>query len=300
MIRPASFGFNEQTAVNNSFQQQLPKLTVTDISVKAREEFDGFVKTLQLNGIDVLVYEDTADPPKPDAVFPNNWITMGKDGQIFLFPLYAPNRRLEKRKDIITSLKRRFVVTKVTDLSGNEQKKHYLEGTGSMIIDPEHKIIYAAISPRTHISLLHSFAEANEYKLITFTAKDSRSKPIYHTNVMLSIGEDFAILCEECIASEKERKSLYESLQSTGHNIIPISLKQVAQFAGNVLQLKNAKGEKLLVMSETARASLNREQIDAIRTFTKILPVSIPTIETIGGGGARCMMAEVFLQSKKQ
>jgi len=247
----------------------------------------------------VIVIEDLKEPPKPDAIFPNNWLSTSPEGIVSIFPMYAPNRRLERRDDILKLLTERFCVEEIQDLSGLEKEGHYLEGTGSMIIDNENKMIYAAISERTSITALEKFASNGGYQAIVFIATDKYGKPVYHTNVMMTLGDNFAILCEESIDEEWELIAVRQLLESTGHSIIPITKEQMHDFAGNMLLVKNNRGEKILVMSERAYQSLRKEQKQMLEAYSSLLPISIPTIEEVEGGSVRCMMAEIFLEPKK-
>jgi len=296
MIRPASFQFNEQTAASNDYQHENKVLTSAQIIKKAQDEFDDFVSILQDNSVDVLVVEDTATPVKPDAVFPNNWISMHEDGTVFIYPMKTPNRRLEKRADIIDTLKTKFKVKEVVDLSFWEEKDMALEGTGSMIFDHDKKLIYACLSPRTEKEILLNYAARIGYQPIIFSAFKKNGQAQYHTNVVMCVGEDFVLICLQAITDAAERNMVKDTIKKSGKTLIEISSQQLEKsFAGNMLQVRNKKGDKFLVMSERALASLNDEQLEEIQNHTDILAVSIFMIEEIGGGSARCMMAEVFL-----
>lgn len=297
MVRPAAFGFNEETAANNFFQHN-PGVPETLLQQKALAEFDTMVETLQSNGIEVLVITDTADPPKPDAIFPNNWLSTSPDGKVFVYPMYAPSRREEKRNDILEWLGKQFVITDVQDWSEFEAEGRFLEGTGSMVMDHNNKLIYAAISERTNISVLEKFAAANGYQAIVFLATDKEGRPVYHTNVVMTLGERFCVLCEEAIEEEWELIAVRQLLESTGHSIIPISKEQMHHFAGNMLEVLNNSGEHILVLSQAAYDSLRKEQKQMLEAYARLLPVAVPTIEQVEGGSVRCMMAEVFLDRK--
>ncbi len=297
MVRPTSFGYNDETAANNFFQHN-PNTDRSVLQEKALAEFDDMVSLLQEQEVDVLVLQDSKEPPKPDAVFPNNWISTSPDGKIFIYPMFAPNRRTEKRDDWLEQIARDFVVTDVQDWSEFEAEGRFLEGTGSMVIDHEHEMIYAAISERTNLSVLEKFASTNGFQAIVFLATDKEGHPIYHTNVVMALGEKFAVLCEEAIEEEWELIAVKQLLESTGHAIIPITRKQLYAFAGNMLELKNKKGESLIVLSETAMKALRNDQIQLLQGFGKLIPVAVPTIEQVEGGSVRCMMAEIFLQRK--
>ena len=297
MIRPAAFGFNEETAYNNFFQSK-PSISKDKLQLKALQEFENMVKTLESHDINVIVIDDTKEPVKPDAIFPNNWLGTSPEGIISVFPMYAPNRRPEKRKDILKTVKEQFIVKNVNDWSEFEVEERFLEGTGSMVIDHDNKMIYASISERTNITILEIFASANGFQAIVFIATDKNGKPVYHTNIVMNIGEGFSILCEEAIEEEWELIAVRQLLESTGHIIIAITHEQMHAFAGNMLQLKNNSEEKFLVMSQTAFDSLRKEQLRMLEAYAELLPIAIPTIEEVEGGSVRCMMAEIFLEKK--
>ena len=298
MIRPAAFGFNEETAADNSFQRKINELSKEQLQLSVLREFDAFAESLLKKGIDVTIIEDKADPPKSDALFPNNWFSTLPDGSLSVFPMFAHSRRLEKRDDIMQLLNENFEVSRFTDWSELEAEGFFLEGTGSMVIDHENKFIYACVSQRTHLSALEKFSRANNYNAISFSAVDKNGNAIYHTNVILCIGKEFAVVCDECFVDEMEWIAVSQLLRTTNHKIVPISYEQVCAFAGNMLQLRNKKGEQFLVMSKTAYDSLTKKQRSQLEEYNELLPVAIPTIETIGGGSARCMMAEIFLKRK--
>ncbi len=297
MIRPAAFGFNAETAANNVFQSTTTA-PQAQVQKEAVEEFDSFVDTLRKKNIEVIVMQDTDKPIKPDAIFPNNWFCTLQDGTLAVFPMYAANRRNEKRDDMLQTLVEQYKTRDVEDWSEYEAESLFLEGTGSMIIDHEHKIIYACLSPRTNKNVLERFANAHNYKVMAFASKDESGVDVYHTNVIMHIGETYAVICLESIPDELERIALSQALIATGHEIIPITLKQVHAYAGNMLQVKNNKGEKFTVLSKAAFKALTKEQKDVLKVHTKLLPIDINTIETVGGGSVRCMMAEIFLQKK--
>lgn len=297
MVRPASFGYNDETAANNFFQHN-PGLDRTLLQQRALAEFDAMVALLREQEVDLLVLQDSKEPPKPDAVFPNNWISTSPDGKIFIYPMFAPNRRTEKRDELLEQIARDYVVTDVQDWSEFEAEGRFLEGTGSMVIDHDHDMIYAAISERTNLSVLEKFASTNGFQAIVFLATDKEGHPIYHTNVVMAAGEKFAVLCEEAIEEEWELIAVKQLLESTGHTIIPITREQLYAFAGNLLEIKNKKGESLIVLSETAMKALRIDQLQLLQSFGKLVPVAVPTIEQVEGGSVRCMMAEIFLQRK--
>lgn len=298
MIRPAAFGPNEETASTNFFQSSSANINLEELQQTALSEFDEMVELLKRQDINVLVIEDTPAPAKPSAIFPNNWLSTSPDGIVSVFPMYSPNRRLEKRDDILKMLAQKFVVKDVQDWSEFESAGKFLEGTGSMVMDHENKVIYACYSPRTDVSLLEKFANVNKYRAIIFFAADKTGHAVYHTNVVMTLAEDFAILCEEAIEEEWELIAIRQLLDSSGHDVIRIYKDQMHCFAGNMLQVKNNKGEKFLVMSQTAFDSLYDDQKEELSGRNKILTVSIPTIEKIEGGSVRCMMAEIFLEKK--
>jgi hypothetical protein len=298
MIRPAAFGFNHETAANNFFQNQ-PSESPQQLQSLALSEFDNMVATLRANEIEVIVIEDTAEPVKPDAIFPNNWISSFPDGTIAVFPMYAPSRRAEKRDDILILLKDDYRIKDIEDWSEFEAEERFLEGTGSMVIDHDNKMIYASVSERTHPAVLEKFAKAHGYQAIVFIATDIRGRPIYHTNVALTIGSAYAILCEESIEEEWELIAVRQLLESTGHELIPISRIQMNAFAGNMLEVANKTGKLFLVMSQTAYESLNNSQREKLASFAELLPIAVPTIERVEGGSVRCMMAEMFIKEKQ-
>jgi hypothetical protein len=294
MIRPAAFGFNPETATNNFFQSD-PGEDQQLLQSQALAEFDDMVRMLGEKGVNVIVLDDTPDPPKPDALFPNNWLSTSPNGTVFVYPMYAPSRRTEKRDEVLLYLKDHFRVNAVQDWSEYEAEGRFLEGTGSMVIDHDNKLIYAAVSERTNVSVLEKFAATNEYQAIVFVATDKEGRPIYHTNVMMCLGDKFAVLCEEAIEEEWELIAVRQLLESTGHAIIPISREQMECFGGNMLLLKNQKGENLIVMSQSAFLSLRKEQVNMLEAYGEIVSIAVPTIEKVEGGSVRCMLAEVFL-----
>jgi hypothetical protein len=297
MIRPAAFGFNAETAANNFFQQKQTH-GKNGIHLTAVKEFDAMVGLLRENLIEVLVIEDTAVPVKPSAIFSNNWLSTSPDGNIYVYPMYAPNRRTEKRDDILKLIADKYIVSAVQDWSEYEAEGRFLEGTGSLVIDHDNKMIYAAISERTSLAVLEKFASANNFSAVVFLAKDKNDNPVYHTNVAMALGERFSILCEEAIDEEWELIAVKQLLESTGHEIISITKEQMHHFAGNMLEVKNKKGESVLIMSQAAFESLTHDQKKRLEVFAQLLPVAIPTIESAEGGSVRCMMTEIFLQQK--
>lgn len=295
MIRPVDFKFNEQTAGDNKFQVASEQANVQQ---KALAEFDGFVSILRENGVDVTVVNDTLQPETPDSIFPNNWVSFHEDGAVFLYPMHSPNRRLERRKDIIEELGKSFEVKHLTDLSFFEQQGLFLEGTGSMVLDRTNKIAYACLSVRTDKDVLENFAMLTGYEIVAFHAVDADGFPIYHTNVMMCIGEKFAVVCLESIKSTEDKIAVLENFKATHKTVIDISFDQMNHFAGNMLEVQNKNGESLLVMSEQALKALHGTQITALSAFSKIVTAPLYTIEQNGGGSARCMLAEVHLPLK--
>jgi hypothetical protein len=298
MVRPAAFGPNNETSATNFFQTPSKELNNQSLQQSALKEFDNMVDLLRKHDINVVVVDDTPAPVKPSAIFPNNWLSTSPEGIVSVFPMYAPNRRPEKREDILKLLAEKFVVTAVQDWSEFEVEGKFLEGTGSMVIDHENKVIYTCYSPRTDISVLEKFAQANKYRAIAFLATDKNGHPVYHTNVVMTLCEDFAVLCEEAIEEEWELIAIRQLLDSSGHEVIRITKEQMHCFAGNMLQVKNNKGEKFLVMSQTAFDTLYDDQKEELSTRNTLLPVPIPIIEQTEGGSVRCMMAEIFLKKK--
>ncbi|WP_246085420.1 citrulline utilization hydrolase CtlX [Solitalea koreensis] len=297
MIRPVSFGFNEETAQSNAFQVRNDEQNET-VQQKAQIEFDGFVEVLRANGVDVTVVNDTQNPHTPDSIFPNNWVSFHNDGTVILYPMQAVNRRLERRTDILDQLNTHFDLKKTIDFSHFETESRFLEGTGSMVLDRDNKIAYACLSPRTDDKILNEFCKAAGYKKVAFISVDDQGKQIYHTNVMMCIGDKFAVVCFDSIPDPEEKENVLASLVNSGKEVIEISFEQMNKFAGNMLQVLGKNGESLLIMSEQAYKSLMQEQIAKLEQFSKLVYAPIYTIETNGGGSARCMMAEIHLPFK--
>lgn len=299
MVRPASFRKNEETATNNFFQKDLPDLAAKEIVLKAQKEFDDFVGLLQRYGVKVIVVQDTQEPDTPDAIFPNNWFTTHSDGTVAVYPMFAENRRLERNESVFNAIEKEgFVINNITDYTSAEEEGIYLEGTGSIILDRVHKKAYCALSERADIDLFIEFCEDFDYHPVAFNAYqtvDDKRKPIYHTNVMMAIAETFAIICLSAIDDKKEKKEVIKQLKETNKEIIDISEEQMHQFAGNMLQVRGNDNQLILVMSKTAFTSLTKDQRNKIESHCAILNTPLQTIETLGGGSARCMMAEVFL-----
>jgi hypothetical protein len=296
MVRPANFAFNEETAANNAFQSRDQRLTRDEMRQNAMAEFDGFVQKLRDAGVDVIVAQDSAQPVKPDAVFPNNWVSFHEDGTIITYPMFAPTRRLERQESVVnTVLQAGFQTNKQIHLEGSESDNRFLEGTGSIIFDHPHQLAYACLSARTDAALLHNLCQTIGYQPILFHAVDETGQDIYHTNVMMALGETFVVICLDSIRDPQERAMVEKRLQETGKTIVDISLAQMNSFAGNMLQVRNDREETILVMSEQAYRALTPEQVETLETHTRLLHADLTTIETYGGGSARCMMAEVFL-----
>ncbi|MDQ8003356.1 MAG: arginine deiminase-related protein [Pedobacter sp.] len=296
MIRPVDFKFNEQTADDNKFQMASEQ---ENVQQKALAEFDGFVNILRENGVDVTIISDTLDSETPDSIFPNNWVSFHEDGSVFLYPMHSPNRRQERRKDIIDYLAKTFEVSHQTDLSFFELQERFLEGTGSMVLDRTNKIAYACLSVRTDKEVLENFAMLSGYGVVAFQAVDEGGFPIYHTNVMMCIGEKFTVVCLDSIKYTEDKIAVLESFKATNKTVIDISFEQMNHFAGNMLEVQNKDGESLLVMSEQALKALHGTQITALSAFSKIVTAPIYTIEQNGGGSARCMLAEIHLPLKR-
>jgi len=298
MVRPANFRMNEQTAINNYFQEDID-LKNQVINVRAQEEFDAFVKVLKEIGVTVIVVGDTEDSDTPDAVFPNNWVSFHEDGTVGLYPMFAENRRRERREDILDVLEEKgFVIHNIMDYTAAEEEGYYLEGTGSVVLDRVNRKAYCALSVRADEELFIEFCEDFEYTPVIFTAYqsvDGSRKPIYHTNVMMCLAETFAVICLDALDDKKERKNVTAHLKQDGKEIIAISEAQMHCFAGNMLQVMGMGGKRYLVMSTTAYHSLSPEQMARIKKHCDIVHSALDTIETCGGGSARCMIAEVFL-----
>ncbi|HET8552540.1 MAG TPA: arginine deiminase-related protein [Gammaproteobacteria bacterium] len=296
MIRPARFRSNPETAASNAFQQADPGHDIAGVQLLAEQEFEALAAALKEAGVNVLIYADTPSPDKPDAVFPNNWLSTHADGTVVLYPMQATNRRVERRPEILAGLaaENGFAVGSTIDLSGAEQRGQFLEGTGSMVLDRVHRIVYACISPRTHPDVLKGWCARFDYEPVTFSAI-SNGQPIYHTNVMMSIGSRIAVICLAAIESADEREMVRSRLESTGHRIIDITPAQMNAFAGNILELAGADGGSVFVMSQRAYDSLDDAQRAQIGSHSKIVSVPITTIEDHAGGGVRCMLAEIFL-----
>lgn len=296
MVEPIAFGYNSQTAQNNYFQVEQKE---ADIQEKALQEFNNFVKKLRAKGIQVITIKDTLEPHSPDSIFPNNWVSFHEDGRVALYPMFAMNRRVERRSDILDTLRNEgFNITEVNDFSNSEKEEKFLEGTGSMIFDHNFKSAYGSVSLRLDEGLFRDFCEKLGYTAVVFHSFQNvgnQRLPIYHTNVMMCVAEQFVVICLDCIDDELEREKVQEVIKSTDKEVIEISEEQMHQFAGNMLQVQNEEGTQFLVMSQTAYKSLTKEQIEKIESYCEIIYADLNTIEINGGGSARCMLAEVFL-----
>ena len=302
MVRPKHFNFNKETAENNHFQKEEKNITEIEIRDKAIKEFNSFSKLLTKKGIEVKIFNDRDDIITTDSVFPNNWISFHENGDVFLYPMYSKNRRKERRSDIVKELiNMGYYVKSTIDLTHFEKENKFLEGTGSMVLDRENKICYAAVSERTNHNLLIEFCSKTEYELVSFKSYQSvgnKRKEIYHTNVIMCIADKYAIICLESIDNKKEKEKIIEKLKDTNKKIIKISEDQCSKFAGNMLQVENVKNKKFLIMSGSAFNSLDDKQLATINEFNEIIYSDLKTIEKLGGGSARCMIAENFLRKK--
>jgi len=299
MIRPVAFRMNEQTAVNNYYQKVLDGLLPATVNAKAQEEFDAFVRKLRSVGVNVIVVDDTLSPDTPDSIFPNNWISFHENGDVTLYPMFAENRRLERREEILDILEDEgFVINEIMDYTEAEMDGIFLEGTGSLLLDRANGKAYCALSPRADEELFIEFCEDFDFAPVIFEAfqtVNNERKLIYHTNVMMCLGETFAVLCADAIDDKKERKMVIDSLKNDDKEVILISEDQVNNFAGNMLEVKGADDRRYLIMSAAAHQSLTKKQITHLEEHATILSSSLDTIEACGGGSARCMMAEIFL-----
>ncbi|MGC5698764.1 amidinotransferase [Pseudomonas sp. NFXW11] len=297
MIRPTHFAFNQDTAAHNNFQR--PAGVAEQVQARALEEFDGYVAALREQGVKVLVHEDGALPHTPDSIFPNNCWSSHPDGTLVLYPMQGHNRRLERFKGVLAHLHAQYQVHRTLDLTALEQQEIFLEGTGSMVLDRQQRICYAGYSSRTHAQALEQLATHLGYQLCTFHARDRHGVPIYHTNVMMSVGSQLALACLQALDDPQERASLRQRLEDSGKQLLPLTWAQLESFAGNMLELHNSAGEPLLVMSRNAWRSLDAQQRQLIERHVQPLPVNIDTIERIGGGSARCMLAEIYLPERQ-
>lgn len=297
MIRPVNFAFNRETASSNTFQKQ-NDINQEALNTSAQECFDELVAQLRLRDINVHVFDDTADPYTPDSIFPNNWLSTHHSGKVMIYPLEAPNRRAERRQDILDFLKKNYDFHVLLDLTHFEVDGKYLEGTGSIVLDRVNRIAYACLSSRTHLEVLKAWQKVIDYDLVTFEAFDKAGVPVYHTNVVMSMGDTFCVICLEAITDPDQRLAVKQKLENSGKTIMEITMDQMSAFAGNMLLVKNKKDKNFLVMSDRAYGSLTREQIDTMDYFAEILHTDLGYIETVGGGSARCMIAEIHLPEK--
>lgn len=299
MIRPVAFRMNEQTAVNNYYQKVLDGLLPATVNAKAQQEFDTFVQKLRALGVDVTIVDDTLNPDTPDSIFPNNWISFHENGDVALYPMFAENRREERREEILDMLEDKgFVINNIVDYTSAEEDGFFLEGTGSLLLDRNNRKAYCALSPRADEELFIEFCEDFDYAPVIFEAfqtVNGERKLIYHTNVTMCLGETFAVICSDCIDDKKERKMVLDNLKENGKEIILITESQVNNFAGNMLEVRGADDKRYLVMSTSAYQSLTPKQIAQLENHAEIVSSSLDTIEACGGGSARCMMAEIFL-----
>ena len=294
MVRPVRFGFNEQTAGNNSFQKRGYELSAQDMAL---EEFDNFVSLLRANNVEVVVVEDTPEPHTPDSIFPNNWFSTHASGELVLYPMCAPNRRLERKESVLNVIKEigeRGKMRRIFDLTHWESENLFLEGTGSLIFDRKNRIVFACRSPRCDIAVLEDLCEKLDYEFLDFGAYDRDGKPIYHTNVMMCVGDKFVVACLDSIKNIDERTEFISFVEDCDKELIEISIDQMEQFAGNMLQLRSTGGEPLLIMSATAKRALTTDQLESLMSYCKIISPELESIETNGGGSARCMLAEIF------
>jgi hypothetical protein len=299
MVRPARFGCNPQTAESNAFQAKPELLAGQDLQGIALREFHGLAEALDRAGVEVLIAPDSEQPAKPDAIFPNNWVSFHHDGTVALYPMLAPNRRWERRDEILQQVVRNggFRVSRTVDLTHRESEDKYLEGTGSVVLDRVHRVAYACSSPRTDLDVLGEFAQQLDYELMTFDAVDAGGAAIYHTNVLMAIGTGFAVVCSESIVNDAHRAAVLSKLGATGHAVVEITAAQMGQFAGNILELTAPKG-RIIALSTTALGCLGVAQRRALESRATLIPAEIPTIERIGGGGVRCMLAEIHLPKR--
>ena len=299
MIRPVAFRMNEQTAINNYYQKVLDGLLPATVNAKAQQEFDTFVQKLRAVGIDVTVVDDTLEPSTPDSIFPNNWISFHQNGDVALYPMFAENRRQERREEILDLLEDKgFLIQNIVDYTSAEEDGFFLEGTGSLLLDRGNSKAYCALSPRADEELFIEFCEDFDYAPVIFEAfqtVDGERKLIYHTNVMMCLGETFAVICSDCIDDKKERKMVLDNLKENSKEIIIITEAQMNNFAGNMLEVLGANDKRYVIMSAAAHQSLTPKQIEQLEKHAEILSSSLDTVEACGGGSARCMMAEIFL-----
>jgi hypothetical protein len=295
MIQPVQFEFNPETAVNNAFQVAGSEDAAQE---RAVVEFDGFVQLLRKEGVDVTVVRDSPEPHTPDSIFPNNWISFHEDGTVCLYPMFAPNRRKERKPDVLEIIEKNFQVRKTVDFTYYEQNDLFLEGTGSMVLDRDKKIAYACLSPRTSKKVLQVFCDQMGYQAVSFHSVDGQGQAIYHTNVMMCVADRYIVICLDSLSQREEKEEVVAAIRNSGKDLVDITPEQMNHFAGNMLQVENNKKQKLLVMSTQAFESLTAKQIKKLSSYNRIIHSGLSTIETNGGGSARCMMAEIHLPPK--
>jgi len=295
MVRPYQFYFNQQTASNNFFQSNINIENANELAIA---EFDAMVESLRAHQIKVNVIQDTKDPSTPDSIFPNNWISTHSDGTLCLYPMYAPNRRAERKSSVIEFLQSNYKIENVLDLTDLEKEGKFLEGTGSMVLDHQNKISYGCLSDRLNKEAFLSWCDKMQFKAISFKAVDDKAQPIYHTNVMMCMGDQFVVICLDSIPNEKEKQMLLDSFEQTNKEVIEISQDQLNHFAGNMLQVFDKADKPHLILSEQAYSTLHAAQLKSLEKYNPLLPIAIPTIEALGGGSTRCMMAEIQLINK--
>ena len=292
MVRPYQFYFNQQTAANNFFQSNVNIENANELAIA---EFDAMVEKLRAHQIKVNVVQDTKDPSTPDSIFPNNWVSTHEGGTLCLYPMFAQNRRAERKSTVIDFLESNYKIENTLDLTDLEKEGSFLEGTGSMVLDHQNKLAYGCLSERLDKNAFYEWCDKMQFKAIAFKAVDDKAQPIYHTNVMMCMGDQFVVICLDSIPNEKEKQMLVDSFDQTNKEVIEISQDQLNHFAGNMLQVFDTNEKPHLIMSEQAYNSLKTEQVKSLEKYNPILPISIPTIEALGGGSTRCMMAEIYL-----
>ena len=295
MVRPYQFYFNQQTAANNFFQSNI---NIENANALAIAEFDTMVEKLRAHQIKVNVVQDTKDPSTPDSIFPNNWVSTHEGGTLCLYPMFAQNRRAERKSTVIDFLQSNYKIENTLDLTDLEKEGIFLEGTGSMVLDHQNKLAYGCLSERLDKNAFNEWCDKMQFKAIAFKAVDDKAQPIYHTNVMMCMGDQFVVICLESIPNEQEKQIVLESFKKSNKEVIEISQDQLNHFAGNMLQVFDTNEKPHLIMSEQAHTSLDPAQLKSLEKYNPILPISIPTIEALGGGSTRCMMAEIYLINK--
>ena len=295
MVRPYQFYFNQQTAANNFFQSNVNIENANELAIA---EFDAMVEKLRAHQIKVNVVQDTKDPSTPDSIFPNNWVSTHEGGTLCLYPMFAQNRRAERKSTVIDFLESNYKIENTLDLTDLEKEGSFLEGTGSMVLDHQNKLAYGCLSERLDKNAFYEWCDKMQFKAIAFKAVDDKAQPIYHTNVMMCMGDQFVVICLDSIPNEKEKQMLVDSFDQTNKEVITISQDQLNHFAGNMLQVFDINEKPHLIMSVQAHTSLDPAQVKSLEKYNPILPISIPTIEALGGGSTRCMMAEIYLINK--